>query len=136
MSRRVLSSPFTIAAGGVTLAAAEASYHGYGALGPTDVDGGVPLPTRFDFTIEAGAVKARLAVYGGAQPTVGDPWYASPYGTATSVSFDGGFNTMQAAQPSVTPGARYFFGTWQINDALDGGVQWTRQSEVLPIHFR
>jgi hypothetical protein len=134
-SRRVLSSTFTVG-GEVTLSSAEVAYHDYAQLQPTDVDGGVAMPTLFSFTLVQGAVKARLAIYGGQQPEVGDPWYASTYGTATSDTFDGGFNTMQAAMPSAVPGDRYFWGTWQINDGVDGGVQWTRQSMVIPIHFR
>ena len=138
-SRRVLSSTFVVSSS-LQLSPAEVAYHDYDKLSPRDVDGGVPLPTTFSFTVVQGATKARLDIYGtgmaGKQPEIGDPWYATPLGTATSAPFDGGFNTMQAGEPQAVPGERYFWGTEQLNAVADGGTQWTRQSMVVPITFR
>jgi hypothetical protein len=133
-SRRALSSTFALSAA-LTLGPAEVAYHDYPQLQPRDEDGGVPLPTTFDFTVVDGAMRARLAVYGGKQPEIGDPWYATAFGTATQATFDGGFNTAQATETSAASGERYFWGTEQLGPA-DAGVQWTRQSMVVPITFR
>lgn len=138
-SRRAISSAFAVT-GTVTLAPAEVGYPGYAQLQPRDVDGGVALPTTFSFSLAPGASRARLTIYGtgmnGKTPEVGDPWFAGPLGTATTTAFDGTFNTMKATEKAALPGERYFWGTEQENDHPDGGVAWTRQSEVLSISFR
>ena len=132
-TRRALSSSFATT-GAVALNPAEVAYHDYAQLSPQASDGGEALPTTFHFTVVAGALAARMAVYGpGAN--IGDPWFASPYGIATSVVFDGGFNTAQATQTEVQPGTVYHWGTWQQAPIPDGGVEWTRESMVLPISF-
>ena len=134
--RRVVSSVFTVAAD-VTVPPSELGYHDYAFFAPRDAG---PLPTRFVFADagdggETGA-PLRLNVYGtvnhGAGPNVVDPWFSSPTTTSGAAIFDGGFNTMQAAEPGVVAQERYF---WGIESAPigDGGVSWTGQSMVFPI---
>src|SRR5260221_10699126 len=91
------------------------------------------LPTTFAFVVPQGATKERAAVYGtptGIGKGIGDPWFASPYATATSVSFNGTFTTMQATEMHVKPGEPYFWGTW-----VELGATWSGESMVFPISW-
>ena len=129
--RRALSAAFKVSAA-VALDPVEMEYLDYAALAPT---GTATLPTTLAFTVIAGAKGARAAVYGTANGTgksIGDPWYASPYGTATSVSFTGTFNTAQATETMVKTGEAYFWGTWQELDST-APAMWTGESMVFPI---
>ncbi len=49
--------------------------------------------------------------------------------------YDGGFTTMQALEPAVRVGERYFWGT-EHAEARDGGINWTAQSMVFAISFQ
>jgi hypothetical protein len=130
---RLISSSVAIT-GDVDLGAAEVAYHDYAKNLPT---GMATLPTTFKITLTAGTTKARADVYGSAQAnfkSIGDPWFASPFGTTTSVAFDGAFNTAKAGEMAVKPGEKYFWGTTQRGAAAPaGGVQWDGESMVLPI---
>jgi hypothetical protein len=109
----------------------DVAYKDYDKMSP--IDGSAPLPATFDYTVIAGASDAYLAVYGpGAN--IGDPWYMGASGTAKSATFDGGFNTKQATQPSAEAGTKYAWGTWQVFPS-DGGVQWKGESMVFPVTF-
>jgi hypothetical protein len=130
-ARRVISSAFTVSAD-VSINAPNVAYDGYGAMAPR---GDAGLPATLTFALSEGVASARAVVYG-TGTTVGDPWWQSAASKATSATFDGGFNTA-AAPPdaTITPGARYFWGTEQTYPRVDGGVQWTAQSMVFPIDY-
>ncbi len=134
-ARRVISASFPVAAN-VAVGAVETAYHDYNKIQPT---GTAKLPTTFQFTLIKGAVKATLDVYGLAAPTakgIGDPWYASPAGAMTSVTFDGKFTTTQAKETSAKTGEQYYFGTEQQLAHAVNQPAWTLQSMVLPITFQ
>jgi hypothetical protein len=128
--RRTISTPILVGKD-VTLDPAEVAYGGYAAMQPR---GSTALPTMFMFAVPAGT-KVRAAVYG---PTndVGDPFWAAPFGDATSDTFDGDFDTSAAKDAGIDGGARYFWGTEQQYAKPDGGVvSWTAQSMVFPIQW-
>ena len=130
---RLISSSVAVSAD-VDITAAEVAYHDYTKNLPTGMS---TLPTTFKITLTAGSTKARADVYGSAQAnfkSIGDPWFTSPFGTTTSVVFDGTFNTKKATEMVVKAGEKYFWGTSQLGAAAPpGGVQWTGESMVLPI---
>ncbi|HEY8073152.1 MAG TPA: hypothetical protein VIF62_03565, partial [Labilithrix sp.] len=128
--RRTLSSAFTVDKD-VTLDAAEVSYGGYAAMSPR---GSATLPLTMEFSLVSGAAKAQAAIYGPGGE-IGDPWWTSSYGTATSATFDGGWDTKQAPDGGIDAAATYYWGTEQIYAASDGGVQWTGQSMVFPVQL-
>ena len=127
--RRGISAAFPVAAA-VALDPVEMEYLDYAALTPTGTVTPVPtttMPTTLSFTVIAGAKAARAAVYGtkgGTGTSIGDPWYASAYGTATTAAFTGAFPTMQALEPMVMSGEAYFWGTWQELDST-APAMWT-----------
>lgn len=127
--RRQISAAFMVAAD-VTLPPVELSFHTYASFSPT---GATTLPTTFGWT---STLPSRVTVYGtgmdGGSPEIGDPWFAGALTGGGTATFDGGFNTKQAAQTAVNPGERYFWGIEEL-DAVDGGVSWTAQTMVLPI---
>jgi hypothetical protein len=130
--RRSISGSFPVSAD-VTVNPTEIAYHDYAKLTPT---GAGTLPTTFKISVITGAAKAKAAVYGvanGMIKNIGDPWYDSGYGTATTVSFDGTFNTKQAMMMKVQTGTEYLWGTWQQWPTPMGGVAWSGESMVLPI---
>jgi hypothetical protein len=129
--RRDISSPVPITAS-TAFPPADVAYKDYDQMAP--IDGSAPLPATFDYTVIAGATGAYLAVYGPGA-TIGDPWYMGASGTATTATFDGGFNTKQATQTSVDAGTKYSWGTWQVFPSSDGGVQWKGESMVFPVTF-
>ncbi|MEP7124992.1 MAG: hypothetical protein ABJE95_28945 [Byssovorax sp.] len=130
---RVVSSSVQIS-GNTKLTPVEVAYHDYPKTLPV---GMATLPTTFQISVIAGYTQARASVYGSAQAvikSIGDPWFSSAYGTATSVPFDGVFTTMKASEMAVKPGEKYFWGTWQRGAAAPpGGVQWEGESMVFPI---
>jgi len=124
--RRALSASFAVAADHM-LPPVEVAYHGYAQMTPQS--GTASLPVTFAFSMPAGEM-ARAAVYGSSSTTfreIGDPWYASPYATATTVSWNGMFNSMQAGQTMAQTGQRYFWGTWLEH------APWTAQTMVFPL---
>jgi hypothetical protein len=133
--RRAVAPAFPVAAA-VALGPVEMEYLDYAALTPT---GTATLPTTFTLTVIAGATVAAVDVYGtagGTGQTVGDPWYTSTAGTATSVTFDGTFNDAAATETMVTTGEAYFWGTEQKLTKTTGTMTWTGQSMVLPIKWQ
>jgi len=125
--RRAISASFDTSMP-MTLPTVEMAFD-YSSFKPTAA--AATLPTTFTFTIPQEAGKERAAVYGtptGMGKSIGDPWFASPYGTTTSVPFDGTFNTMQATETQVKSGESYFWGTW-----VEMGTMWNGESMVLPI---
>ena len=132
-ARRSISTAFAVSAD-VSLDRVELAYHGYDQLSPPGT-ATVTAPVHFVWTIVAGATTARAAVYGPGA-SIGDPWWASPYGTATTIDWDGTFTTAMARQPMAMTGMHYWWGTWQQTPAsMTGGVAWARESMVLPLDF-
>jgi hypothetical protein len=134
--RRALAPAFPVASA-VAVGPVEMQYPDYAALAPTGTVAAAP-PTTFAISVIAGATAASVEVYGtpkGAGQTVGDPWYASTPGTATSVMFNGTFTTAQATEPMVVAGEAYFWGTEQRLTKSVGTMVWTGQSMVLPIKW-
>jgi hypothetical protein len=129
--RRSISSGEPVDAS-TTFPTVDVAFPNYDKMAP--IDGSAPLPATFDYPVLSGATGAYLAVYGPGA-TIGDPWYTSPTGTATTAVFDGGFNTKQATQTNAVPGTKYSWGTWQIEPAGDAGVQWKGESMVFPVTF-
>ncbi len=129
--RRAISGPFTVAADSA-VGSVEMKYDGYAAMQPTGATGA--LPATFTFTLLSDAVNTRFDLYGPGA-SIGDPWFASAPGTATSFVYDGGFNTGKAPLDAggVTPGTSYLWGTEQGLMRPEGGVQWTGQSMVFPV---
>ncbi len=129
--RRALSAPIAVAADSA-VGSVEMKYDGYPAMQPTGDAG--PLPATFTFTLLSAAATTRFDLYGPGA-SIGDPWYASLPGTATSFVYDGGFNTPQAPPDAggITAGKIYFWGTEQGLTRADGGVQWVGQSMVFPV---
>ncbi len=133
--RRLISAQFALT-GDLALVPLEAAYHDYAQMLPAG--GTMVLPGSFMFTVIAGSTGARLAIYGmtGAGQNIGDPWFTSPYAKATSVAFDGKFDTTHAADPIAIPGKQYYWGTWEeLAKRTDGGPTWSTESMVLPIKF-
>ena len=132
--RRAISAAFVLGASDLTVPTPDVGFHAYTQFAPTG-DGGT-LPTQFAFET---AASARLDVYGGAGDggvvNIGDPWYASAPTATGGATFDGGFNTKQAAQTSAVPGTRYMWGTEESFGA-DAGLAWTDQSMVFPIAWQ
>lgn len=130
-ARRAISSGFSLATD-VNVMAAEVGFDGYAAMTPR---GNATLPVTLSYSLASGATKASAAIYGTGD-TIGDPWWSSAATTATTATFDGGWNT-KAAPPDagIEAGARYFWGTEQIHPGPDGGVQWTTQSMVYPLEL-
>jgi hypothetical protein len=129
--RRAFSAAAKVSAP-MPLPPVDMQYLDYGDLMPTTT---ATLPTTFTFTVIAGATKARAAVYGTANGTgmnIGDPWWTSDFGTATTAAFTGTFDTAQATETMVKTGEGYFWGTWQ---ELGTGAVWTGESMVLPIKW-
>jgi hypothetical protein len=133
--RRAIGAAMDIAAD-VTVDPVEMKYDGYAAMTPQG-DASVALPATLTFTILSDAKSARAALYGPGN-NIGDPWYTSATGAATSVSFDGKFTTKQAPPDAgaVTPGTKYYWGTEQDLTHADGGVAFTGQSMVFPVTFQ
>lgn len=132
--RRDISTSFAVDAD-VAVGDAEMAYDDYGAMTPT---GTATLPTTFTFTVIAGAKAAKAAVYGTAKgmgSRVGDPWFDTAYGAATTAMFDGKFTTKQAGEPMVVTGENYFWGTWQQKPAGAAGT-WQGESMVFPIVWK
>jgi hypothetical protein len=133
--RRAISASTAVRAP-VALDPVEMQYLDYPSLAPT---GTATLPTTFTFTVIAGAQKARAAVYGTANGTgksIGDPWWTSATGTATTASFDGTFTTKQATETMVKAGESYFWGTWQLPaPSSASAVAWSGESMVFAIKW-
>ena len=124
--RRALSASFAVSADHM-LPAVEVAYHGYAQMMPQSGMG--TLPVTFAFSMPQGDM-ARAAVYGGSATNfreIGDPWFASMYGSATSVSWNGTFNTQQANQTTAMTGQKYYWGTWLTR------APWTLQTMVFPL---
>jgi hypothetical protein len=124
--RRALSNAFMVSADHM-LPAVEVAYHGYAQMTPQTGMG--TLPVTFAFSMPQGDM-ARAAVYGGSATNfreIGDPWFASTYATATSVSWNGAFNTQQATQTTAVTGQKYYWGTWLTR------APWTLQTMVFPL---
>ncbi len=128
--RRGLSSAFKVQAD-VALDPAELSFHDYAKMSPAD---GKPsaLPITFSFTLPGGAVLVRASMYAPSM-LASDPWWDTPYGTTTTASFDGTFNTNKASEPMATAGKGYWWGVWANSAPGAAGVVWTRQSMILPV---
>jgi hypothetical protein len=138
--RRAISASFPVKTAGVPMDPVEMEYLGYASFSPTGTVTPVPsatTPTTFELTVIASATMARAAVYGtmnGAGKSIGDPWWESAYGTATSASFNGSFPLKQALETTVTSGESYFWGTWtQLKG--QGGPAWQGESMVVGIKW-
>lgn len=132
--RRAYSSVTDVAAD-TALDDCEVSFDFYDLFTPSGL---VSLPATLSFALAADAKDGRAAVYGtkgGSGTRVYDPWFASDYGSATSVSFDGTFNTSAADEATAASGEAYFWGAWQRRSAGKGGL-WNGQSMVFPIQFQ
>jgi hypothetical protein len=134
--KRMIGDHFQLT-GDVALTPAELAFHGYDAMAP--IDGGTfTLPTPFTVVRAPWASGTRLALYGGADGgavNIGDPWYASGYFDGGTTPFDGGFTTAAKQEDWASSGKRYFWGAWQLSPD-DGGVNWTAESMVFPVHFQ
>jgi hypothetical protein len=129
-ARRVLSSTFMVM-DDLDVPPAETAYHTYSQMMPRTST--QTLPTEFVLAVNPGDTGAKVEVYGS---PVGDPFFASRTSTATSVAFDGHFNTSAARTASVALGRKYYWGTEQVAAHADGEVRWTVQSMVFPITWR
>lgn len=132
--RRAYSSVIDLA-GDTPIDACEVAFDGYDAMAPV---GETSLPVQLAFAIAADAKDGRASVYGtkgGTGTRVFDPWFSSEYGAATTVDFDGTFNTAQADEATAAKGEAYFWGVWQRRSAGKGGL-WNGQSMVFPLSFQ
>jgi hypothetical protein len=121
-----------LAAGDVVLDPVEVSYPAadYGKMSPTS---GTPsLPTTFTYSVVPGSTSASVAVIG-TNIAGNDPSFWSPFGSATSLTWDGGFG---GTQGSAIPGKQYWWGTWQKRLLSDGGTVWSEESLLFPITFQ
>lgn len=129
--RRSVSSSFFVGAT-VALQEVDMAYLDYDKMSPTM---SATLPTTFEISIPPSYTTARVAVYGGVDPlapSVGNAWFQSDNVAATSVPFDGTFNTTSAVGSAVVPGDQYYWGTYHYR-AAGVGKTWRSQSMVLPI---
>jgi hypothetical protein len=138
--RRAISASFPVKTAGVPMDPVEMEYLDYASFMPTGTTTPVPsasTPTTLKFTVIPSATMARAAVYGtknGTGVSIGDPWWESAYGTATSAGFDGTFTTKQALEMTVKSGESYFWGTWtQLKG--QGGAAWQGESMVVSIKW-
>jgi hypothetical protein len=134
-ARRVIATAFPVTAA-TALSSVETAYKDYDKLLPTPT---AKLPTMFQFTVIAGASKASLEIYGLGSATakdIGDPWYSSTAGTATSATFNGTFSTAAAKETTAKTGEQYYFGTSQQLTHTGTETTWTLESMVLPITFQ
>ncbi|MFO0591532.1 MAG: carboxypeptidase-like regulatory domain-containing protein, partial [Polyangiaceae bacterium] len=105
--RRAISSSFYLPMD-TALYDIDMDYEDYDKLSPVMTS---TLPTTFEVTLLPGADAVRVAVYGftgGTGTNVGNQWWLSDYGTATSVPWDGTFNAMSASEANVVPGEQYY----------------------------
>ncbi|HEX3481345.1 MAG TPA: carboxypeptidase regulatory-like domain-containing protein [Kofleriaceae bacterium] len=137
--RRSISTPFPLTAD-MTVPAAEVAFADYAKFAPvtTAPPPSATAPTAFTFGT-TGGMATRLDVYGTAMAgkgnQIGDPWFASTPTATGAASFDGTFNTKQAAETAVATGERYFWGVEQTVPKASG-VGWTRQSLVFPLTWK
>ncbi len=115
-----------LANGDITLDPVEVSYPAadYGKMAPTN--GTATLPVTFTYSIVPESTAASVAVIS-TNIAGNDPAYWSPFGTATSLVWDGGFG-----MGSATLGTQYWWGTWQTRAVSDGGT-WSEESLLFPI---
>ncbi len=117
-------------AGDTTLDPLELSYPDYASLSPTG--GSATLPVTFTFTVIPGSLAASVAVIG-TNIAGNDPAYWGPWGTTTSLTWDGAFGGMGG---NAKLGTKYYWGTWQkLGPQYDGGTPWSGESFLYPITF-
>ena len=124
----VARTTVTLAAS-LTLDPVEVSYPDYSAMSPTG--GTASLPVTFHFTLIPGSAAGTPAVIS-TSIAGNDPAWWLPFGTATTVTWDGGFS---GASGAVVLGTKYWWGAWQQRTPVAGGTQWTEESLLFPITF-
>ncbi len=117
-----------------TLPELDARFPGYATMSPSG--GSASLPATFDFSLVPGSLGASFDVIG-TSTACDDPAYATTYGTATSVTYDGTIGSVMTGK-TVTLGQTYYWGTRQklpASGSGSGGAGWTTESLLFPIVF-